>query len=74
MTRTSQKDGGPIYQETTTLPADRTLGAGSAQSGQGRITDVGDEDEGSKDVDREQKEKEYEERMEDEYAKREGGA
>ena len=67
ITRTEQKDGGPIYQETTTIPADRTLKGGDTQE-QGRIEDVtSTEDQAARD-------RQYEEAMEDEYAKREGGA
>ena len=60
---TSQRAGEPAHSETTRLPA----GATSAQqvdgtNGSRRIEDVTDAD------------REYVERMEDEYAKREGGA
>lgn len=60
---TSQRSGEPAYTETKRVPA----GATSAQQVEGmdtsrRIEDVTDTD------------KAYEERMEDEYAKREGGA
>lgn len=60
---TSQRAGEPAYSETTRLPA----GATSSQQVQGadgsrRIEDVTDAD------------REYVERMEDEYAKREGGS
>ena len=60
---TSLESGQPAVSETTRLPAATT----SAQQVEGtdgsrRIEDVTDADE------------EYEERMEDEYAKREGGA
>ena len=59
----SQESGQPAVSETTRLPAATT----SAQQVEGtdgsrKIEDVTDAD------------KEYEERMEDEYAKREGGA
>lgn len=61
---TSQRAGEPAYSETTRLPA----GAAGAQqqvegtNGSRRIEDVTDAD------------REYVERMEDEYAKTEGGA
>ena len=67
-TRTTQQNGGPIYQETSIRPADRTL-QGAHEPIQGRITDVSAEDE-----EQAKKDREYEEKMEDEYAKREGGA
>ena len=68
LTKTSQKDGGPIYQETSSLPTNRTL-QDTPAGGQGRIEDVSAMDE-----EQAKRDKEYEERMEDEYAKREGGA
>lgn len=68
VTRTHQKDGGPIYQDTTSVPADRTLQSGDTQQ-QGRIEDVS-----SSSDDQEARDRQYEEAMEDEYAKREGGA
>ncbi|KAK4695506.1 hypothetical protein P7C71_g2258, partial [Lecanoromycetidae sp. Uapishka_2] len=64
--RTSQEAGQPAVSETTRLPA----GGGNAQLGgmdnNRRIEDVSDT---TTDAD-----KAYEEAMEDEYAKREGGA
>ena len=63
----SEETGRPTIEETTTIPANsgrRVADAGV--SGAGRIEDVTDREE------RKQKEREYEERMEDEYAKREG--
>ncbi|KAL8928924.1 MAG: hypothetical protein Q9172_000676 [Xanthocarpia lactea] len=60
--RTSQEAGHPAVSETTRLPAGDT---GAVQGGTGserRIEDVTDAD------------RQYEERIEDEYAKREGGA
>ncbi|KAI0111228.1 hypothetical protein GGR51DRAFT_70809 [Nemania sp. FL0031] len=51
----------PVYESSERPSGRRVEGAGGASS-QNRITDVTDAD------------KQYEERMEDEYAKREGGA
>ncbi|KAI1119856.1 hypothetical protein F5Y10DRAFT_259498 [Nemania abortiva] len=51
----------PVY-ESSERPAGRRVEGASTASSQNRITDVTDAD------------KQYEERMEDEYAKREGGA
>ena len=62
--RSTKEAGKPVVNETTRVPAGRQVeGEGS---GQGRIEDVTEADE--------QASKQYEERMEDEYAKREGGA
>lgn len=60
---TSQRTGEPAYTETTRLPAGATRAqrAGGVDDSR-RIEDVTDEDQA------------YEARMEDEYAKREGGA
>ncbi|KAL9598260.1 MAG: hypothetical protein Q9219_004619 [cf. Caloplaca sp. 3 TL-2023] len=60
--RTSQEAGQPAVSETTRLPASGTEALGSGADSGRRIEDVTDAD------------REYEERMEDEYAKREGGA
>ncbi|KAL8695149.1 MAG: hypothetical protein Q9218_000317 [Villophora microphyllina] len=60
--RTSQEAGQPAVSETTSLPAGGKQAVdGGVDSGR-RIEDVTDAD------------REYEERIEDEYAKREGGA
>jgi len=66
--RTAEETGKRPYQETTYTPAaGRRLEAGTASAGtQGRIEDVTD--------DQAEMDRQYEERMEDEYAKREGGA
>ena len=62
--RSTQEAGKPAIQETTRVPASGRVERFS--NGQHRIEDVSDkEDQAAKD---------YEERMEDEYAKREGGA
>ncbi|KAL9005365.1 MAG: hypothetical protein Q9188_001850 [Gyalolechia gomerana] len=60
--RTSQEAGQPAVSETTRLPARGTAAVGGGADSGRRIEDVTDAD------------REYEERMEDEYAKREGGA
>lgn len=60
--RTSQEAGQPAVSETTRLPAGGTAAVGGGVDSGRRIEDVTDAD------------REYEERMEDEYAKREGGA
>ena len=60
--RTSQESGQPAISETTRLPAGGTAAVGGGADNGRRIEDVTDAD------------REYEERMEDEYAKREGGA
>ena len=57
--RNSEQPGQQLTEETTYIPAGGQLGQAEER---GRITDV-------KDADRQ-----YEERIEDEYAKREGGA
>lgn len=62
--RSTQEAGKPAIQETTRVPAGgRVEGLSNEQH---RIEDVSDKED--------QAAKEYEERMEDEYAKREGGA
>jgi hypothetical protein len=63
--RTAEETGKQPYRETTYTPAGGHLESGGAGT-QGRIEDVTD--------DQAERDKEYEERMEDEYAKREGGA
>ncbi|KAL8974877.1 MAG: hypothetical protein Q9197_000880 [Variospora fuerteventurae] len=60
--RTSQEAGQPAVSETTRLPAGGTAAVGGGTDSGRRIEDVTDAD------------RQYEERMEDEYAKREGGA
>ncbi|KAF4629301.1 hypothetical protein G7Y89_g8847 [Cudoniella acicularis] len=70
---TSQNLGEPAIQETRRYDAGgnliwedgRVLGAGYSSGGAGRIEDISDE---------RAAEKRYEENIEDEYAKREGGA
>ena len=59
--RTSQQSGQPVVSETTRYPSGATAALGGT-GGERQIEDVTDAD------------REYEERMEDEYAKREGGA
>jgi hypothetical protein len=63
--RTAEETGKQPYQETTYTPAGGRLESSGAVT-QGRIEDVTDE--------QAERDKEYEERMEDAYAKREGGA
>ncbi|KAI1188738.1 hypothetical protein F5B17DRAFT_251569 [Nemania serpens] len=55
----------PVYEASEQPSGRRVEGAGAGASSQNRITDVTDVTDA---------EKEYEERMEEEYAKREGGA
>lgn len=62
--RSTQEAGKPAIQETTRVPAGGRVEGLS--NGQHRIEDVSDKED--------QAAREYEERMEDEYAKREGGA
>lgn len=64
--RTVEESGKQPYQETTYTPAGGRLESSGGAGAQGRIEDVTDE--------QAEKDREYEERMEDEYAKREGGA
>ncbi len=65
--RTTEETGKPTLQDETYIPpgGGRQVGGGG-ESGRGRIGDVSDE--------QKERDREYEERMEDEYAKREGGA
>jgi hypothetical protein len=63
--RTVEESGKQPRQEITYTPAGGRLEGGGAGA-QGRIEDVTDE--------QAERDREYEERMEDEYAKREGGA
>ena len=63
MHRTTQEPGKPAISETTNLPAGRQVGDIGNQR---RIEDVTEAED--------QAQKTYEEKMEDEYAKREGGA
>ena len=68
MIRESRETGQPTLTETREIdPTGRQLGAGSTGGAQTRIEDVTDSDQAARD-------RLYEERMEDEYAKREGGA
>ncbi|CAL8580248.1 hypothetical protein XPA_005978 [Xanthoria parietina] len=60
--RTSQEAGQPAVSETTRLPAGGTAAVQGGTDRNRTIEDVTDAD------------RQYEERMEDEYAKREGGA
>jgi len=66
--RTQEERGKAPYSETTHIPAGGQIeDAGPGSGDSRRIEDVTDEEQARRD-------KEYEERMEDEYAKREGGA
>ncbi|KAL8667089.1 MAG: hypothetical protein Q9202_001011 [Teloschistes flavicans] len=60
--RTSQEAGQPAVSETTRIPAGGAQAVGGGPDSGRRIEDVTDAD------------REYEEKIEDEYAKREGGA
>lgn len=60
--RTSQEAGQPAVSETTRLPAGGAAAVQGGTDSNRTIEDVTDAD------------RQYEERMEDEYAKREGGA
>ena len=59
---TSQRAGQPAVTRTNRYPANSTQQVGGSMGSERRIEDVTDAD------------REYEERMEEEYAKREGGA
>ncbi|EXJ58112.1 hypothetical protein A1O7_05536 [Cladophialophora yegresii CBS 114405] len=66
--RTTEETGKPTLQDETYIPpGDRQLGGRDDGGGARRIQDVTDEQQAERD-------REYEERIEDEYAKREGGA
>lgn len=78
--RTHEETGKPTLEEREHLPA-RGEGGITSGGGVGRIEDVSDQDQDQdqdhdQDHDQGQAERDrlYEERMEDEYAKREGGA
>ena len=62
--RSTQEAGKPLVSETTTYPSNRQVG--DTTGNQRRIEDVTD--------DPNEADQQYEERIEDEYAKREGGA
>jgi len=65
--RTTEETGKPTLQDETYIPLAGRLGNGGGGDASGRrIEDVSDE--------QAKRNAEYEERMEDEYAKREGGA
>jgi hypothetical protein len=66
--RTSQNSGEPAREERFEVDHSGRRVEGGATASQGRIQDVTDEEE------QKVNDKKYEERMEDEYAKREGGA
>lgn len=66
--RTSQNPGeAPVEERFEYDNAGRRISDTGAENSRGRIEDVTDKEQAEKD-------REYEERMEDEYAKREGGA
>lgn len=81
MRRTHSETGKPTLEETTYYPS-TAAGSGRVVGSSGehaRIEDVtGVDDDGEKVREQEEeqakRDREYEERMEDEYAKREGGA
>ena len=63
----TEETGKPTLQDETYIPpGGRQVGGVESQSGVGRIEDVSDE--------QEERDWEYEEKIEEEYAKREGGA
>lgn len=66
-TRESRETGQPTLTETREIPVQGRVGASSGADTNRRIEDVTDAEQAERD-------KQYEERMEDEYAKREGGA
>ena len=64
-----EETGKPTIEDTASIPANagkRLEGEGAGVGGQGRIEDVSERE------DQAQRDREYEERMEEEYAKREG--
>ena len=71
-----EETGKPTVEERTEIPAGRSLGSAGGGQGQGRIQDVSDDadaaegEQGKAEVTREMQAQA--ERMEDEYAKREG--
>jgi hypothetical protein len=66
--RFAQRHGEPVVQETTRLgPDGRTIGSSDGHHQHHKIEDVTDQEQSVAD-------QKYEERIEDEYAKREGGA
>jgi len=67
ITRESRETGQPTLTETRDIPAQGRVGAATGADTSRRIEDVTDADQAERD-------RQYEERMEDEYAKREGGA
>ncbi|OQU95422.1 hypothetical protein CLAIMM_01634 [Cladophialophora immunda] len=81
--RVAEETGKPVRSEETYIPPRGTTAAAArgiddgGRDGGGRIEDVTDADadeEHDQDRDQAARDREYEERMEDEYAKREGGA
>jgi hypothetical protein len=72
--RMTEETGKPTLQDEIFIPPGRvglTDGGGETGGGRGRIEDVSDRD---GDEEQAQRDREYEERIEEEYAKREGGA
>jgi hypothetical protein len=63
--RRYEETGKPTREEIIKIPASRQVGIGAVDNDR-RIEDISEE--------QKKRDKEYEERMEDEYAKREGGA
>ena len=59
-----KEPGRPVVEQTTSYPAGSQLRAGGQNNAQGRIEDVSEQEANQR----------YEEAIEDEYAKREGGA
>ncbi|KAK5084158.1 hypothetical protein LTR70_007932 [Exophiala xenobiotica] len=67
ITREAKEDGQPTLTETRDIPVQERVGASNGADTSRRIEDVTDAEQAERD-------QQYEERMEDEYAKREGGA
>ncbi|KIW81093.1 hypothetical protein Z517_04116 [Fonsecaea pedrosoi CBS 271.37] len=75
--RVAEETGRPTVSEETYIPPQRgsVAGSNSSTGGRGRIEDVTDRDgDGDNDDEQAERDREYEERIEEEYAKREGGA
>jgi len=67
ITRESRETGQPTLTETREIPVQGRVGASNGVDTSRRIEDVTDTEQAERD-------RQYEERMEDEYARREGGA
>ena len=67
ITRESRETGQPTLTETREIPVQGRVGTSNGADTSRRMEDVTDSEQAERD-------RQYEERMEDEYAKREGGA